>query len=119
MTILSAQSIERLCIEYGMLSPFADRTRHDPSCGGTAADHGAGCDAAGCSRGDHGGRPGRDDRTRDDHAAAGQALTVVPGFLDERGRRFDRVGQRCGGDHPVLAEPLLGACRENGIGFVP
>ncbi len=29
MTILSAQSIERLCIEYGMLSPFADRTRHE------------------------------------------------------------------------------------------
>lgn len=29
MTILSAQSIERLCVQYGMLSPFADRTRHE------------------------------------------------------------------------------------------
>ena len=29
MTILSAQSIERLCIQYGMLDPFADRTRHE------------------------------------------------------------------------------------------
>lgn len=29
MSILSAQSIERLCVEYGMLSPFSDRFRYE------------------------------------------------------------------------------------------